>query len=350
MVFVQGMHGTSSRVLQHSITASGIQFITFENEKWRGILAEENTHRSLSKNSASSRAIPFKKMAQQLTGRPVRFGQANPGMQDKGVDFDAPVNIGKVLGFGHDHFVSPEEAWELAGKVATNFSEAFYDAGYHKQVYNRLTEAHQMMKTVLSGTELANFFWLRDHDAADPSIAELARCMREAKEASLPMLIHPGEWHLPYVDRYRDAEGVLHYGDEVFEGTDVKWIEYSLQDAIKISAARCAAVSFRNVDYGLEKCLEVHERLVGDDRKHASALEHQATPMEAEHIGDLVFGPETAEAPFGTIYREMTNIPERPDTWQEGISHMDKNRQLWSGNIRGYIQYRKLVPGENYTG
>jgi hypothetical protein len=55
------------------------------------------------------------------------------------------------------------------------------------------------------------------------------------------------------------------------------WI---LEDAIKVSCARCAAVSFRNVDYGLEKSEQVYERLVGDERKHASAFEHCGTPMD----------------------------------------------------------------------
>jgi hypothetical protein len=45
-------------------------------------------------------------------------------------------------------------------------------------------EPFQMMKTVISGTEWANFFWLRDHGAADPTIAELARVMKEADEGT----------------------------------------------------------------------------------------------------------------------------------------------------------------------
>jgi hypothetical protein len=332
MVIVNGKFGISARVLLHSVTTSGINLVTFENEKPRLILSEENTHRSLSKNSASSRAIPFKKMAEQLTARPVRFGQANPGMQDKGEEYTAPV-ISPFTGHGYH----PAEAWEMAKGAALEWSRAFYNAGYHKQVYIRLTEAFQMMKRVQSGTEWANFFWLRDDDAADPTIAELARCQREALEQSTPFLLYPGEWHLPYVERKRGAfdgdEGTLYYGDYDDNG---EWINYSLDDAIKISAARCAAVSFRNVDYGIEKSREVHARLVGDERKHASALEHQATPI--------------APRSWDIDMEDGVNIPTMPITWEDGVSHMDKKSQLWSGNFRGWVQYRKLIPGENKAG
>ncbi len=103
-----------------------------------------------------------------------------------------------------------------------------------------------------------------------------------------------------------------------------------LDEAIKISAARCAAVSYRNTDYTLEKSLQVYDRLVGAEKKHGSALEHQATPME-----------QTQQA-----YR---NCPERPASWEDGVTHTDIKGNMWSGNFKGFIQHRKLIPGENYV-
>lgn len=331
MIKVEGKAGISARVVAYSKSAvSGILFPTYEIECPRIVLAEENTHRALSKNSASSRAIPFNKMKTQLTGRPVRFGEANPGMQDKGEDHDGLVE-GRSFAMNGWGDVTPcfdaEEAWDKAKEDALFWSEAFFKAGYHKQVYNRLTEPFQMMKTVMSGTEWANFFWLRKHEAADPTLHELARVMYEAEQAATPFDINPGEWHLPYVERVRLADGRLIYGDFSDAGS---FIEYTLEDAIKISCARCAAVSFRNVDYGLEKCREVYDRLVGDERKHASAFEHQATPMKA-----------------AKALRDDFFIP--PSHWEFGVSHMDADYNLWSGNIKGFIQYRKTIPGENYT-
>jgi hypothetical protein len=314
MIIVEGQFGTKAKILADSISPAGIRFTTFQIEYPRIILAELNTHRMLAKNSASSRAIPFKKMVEQLTGRPVRFGAANKGMADAG-PHDALIN-------GY----TAEQWWDLAKLSATRFSDEFHEAGFAKQIYNRLTEPFQMMRTVLSGTEFDNFFWLRNHEAADPTLHELARVMWEARQQSVPVLLQPGEWHLPYVPTLvsSDGSGAFYYLNDDDVGTTG---HIPLEQARKVSSARCAAVSFRNIDYGLEKCIEVYDRLVGDDRKHASAFEHQATP--AKHNKCIV---------------------GQPDAWEEGISHMDRDYQLWSGPLRGWVQYRKLIPGENHTG
>ena len=347
MIKIEGKHGVSATILADSISPQGIRLITYEITYPRMVLAELNTHGMLCVASASSRAIPFAKMGKQLTARPIRFGEANPGMQDKGVDFDAFIKVpgycqamegGYYTGLYEPeltHFSWPEDAWEAAKNDAIKWSTAFYEAGYHKQVYNRLTEPFQMMKTVLSGTELENFFWLRKHGAADPSLAELARVMFEAREASKPVLLQPGEWHLPYVTIATRHDGKRCYMIEEGIGD---WDEMSLEQAIKVSAARCAAVSFRNEDYGLEKCLEVYERLVGDDRKHASSFQHQGTPMkEAKWV-------------LGDNIEDEINVPVNPDSWEQGISHADRQGNLWSAQFKGWIMQRKLIPGENYDG
>lgn len=329
MITVEGKCGIKATVLAHSISQAGVELITYELEYPRLILAELNTHRMLSRNSFSSRAVPFEKMIQQLSGRPVRFGANQAGMQDKGEDYNAPVR-----GTWGEAPVSPEMAWEDYRDQSIRAAKAFKEAGYHKQVYNRLLEPFQMMKTVISGTEWSNFWWLRDDEAADPTIAELARCMREAKEASTPNELKPGQWHLPYMDWMMDDDGeqvfFLKKGESYNDGITI----ITLDQALKISCARCAAVSYRNEGYGLEKSVELYDRLVGSDKKHASALEHCATPMK--------------EMEFQVEYE--VNVPTDPSTWEEGISHMDKKGNLWSGNFRGFIQHRKTIKGENYEG
>lgn len=327
-----GKGGISARVIAHSINLMGVELVTYELTYPRMVHAELLTHGMLARNAASSRAIPFAKMQQQLTARPVRFGEANPGMQDKGVDHDE-----LVYSDGAGYMLTPESAWEDAKFSAMTYARRFYEAGYHKQVYNRLTEPFQMMKTVLSATELGNFFWLRNHGAADPTLAELARVMLEAKEASTPDQLDDGQWHLPYVEvlRNKDGSGDYYYLDESHVGTDN---HITLEDAIKVSAARCAAVSFRNVDYGLEKCREVWDKLVGDDHKHGSAMEHQATPIRPWGRYPGVYG----------LYEQ--NHAFNPFTWQEGITHVDRKGRLWSAKFLGFIQNRKLIPGENREG
>jgi hypothetical protein len=194
-----------------------------------------------------------------------------------------------------------------------------------------------MMKAVISATEWDNFFWLRNHEAAQPEIAELARCMYEARQESVPQILHAGEWHLPYLYAYRDVDTgeISCYTDTEIVGVK-SWDEfthYSLEDALKISAARCAAVSFRNCDYGLEKSREVWERLVGDERKHSSALEHMAKVMQP-----------TGHEPYG--WQMAINHAGFPESWEEGVSHATRDGSLWSGNLKNFVQLRKLIDGE----
>ena len=332
MIEVKGKCGISAKIILDSVSAvTGDRMVTMEIEYPRIILSELNTHRMLSKNSASSRAIPFDKMVENLKGIPVRFGQANKGMQDKGEDFKASVK-----GSWGQIGVDPEVAWEDYKNQAVQASKAFKEAGYHKQVYNRLTECFQMMKTVISGTEWANFFWLRCDEAADPSLQELANCMKKAYDMSTPQVLQAGEYHLPYVDTdFVEINGVRKQlffltNDGSYNLSD----NISLEDAIKVSCARACAVSFRNTDYGLEKSKEVYERLISDSKIHGSALEHAAQVME------------DSWEDYNDGY--PLNMPDCPDTWQEGISHVDRYGNLWSGNIRGFIQFRKTVEGENH--
>lgn len=346
MITVLGKAGIKVTVLAHSINEIGVVFITYEIEYPRLILAELNTHRMESKNSFSSRAVPFEKMLAQLTGQPVRFGANQAGMQDKGEDFSGAVEIFKFtpdkkkkrfaqvnLDFTLDIVeATPVEAWEEAKNYAIAFASAFKEAGYHKQVYNRLLEPFQMMKTVISGTEWENFFWLRDDDAADPTLRELAHCMKEAESQSTPVPLKAGQWHLPYVDTVIDGD-VQRYFLMLNDG-EVQ--EISLNEAVKVSCARCAAVSYRNEGYGLEKSIELYDRLVGSDKKHASALEHCATPMKPPYIA--------------VGFKDCINLNPWPPTWEPGVTHADRKGHLWSGNLKEWIQHRKLIPGENYEG
>jgi thymidylate synthase ThyX len=330
MIEVKGKANIVARVLADSINEQGNRLTTWEVEYPRLIHSELMTHRMFSRNAASSRAIPFAKMVEQLNGRPVRFGKNQAGMQDEGESY---ANSVLVPGTSYQSWETcwyelPEDAWDTARQSAVQYAKAFAESGYHKQITGRLTEPFQMMKTIISATETSNFFWLRDDKAADPTIAELARVMKEAQEQSVPELLKAGEYHLPYIDIWYDhAVGLRGYSIDI----DGEPKTITLEQAIKVSCARCAAVSYRNEGYGLEKSLEVYERLLGSDKKHASAFEHVATPMMSTHFYNGI------------------NVSGTPGTWEEGISHEDRNGNLWSGNFCGWIQYRKTIDGENYT-
>lgn len=293
----------TARILADSLAPDGTRMTTFEIEYPRFILAELNTHRMLSKNSASSRAIPVKAMHEHMRkspAQPVHWGKNQPGMQAK------EELTGNDLG-------DVQFMWSRAMQDAMHWASQMSErAGLHKQVANRVTEPWMIMKTVISGTEWANFWWLRAHADAQPEIHELATKMFDAYNKSTPQLLYPTEWHLPYVKSHRLSSGELIYLDN--SDTPI-----TTEQARVISASCCAQVSYRKSDDSYEKAEKIYRQLIESQPCHASPVEHQATPMQLDI-----------------------------ERWErvDGITHQDHNGELWSGNLRGWIQFRKLIPNE----
>jgi thymidylate synthase ThyX len=291
----------TAKILADSISPHGVRMTTMEIEYPRFILAELNTHRMLSKNSASSRAIPVKAMHEQINqspAEPVFWGKNQAGMQAKAEISGPDLSEAKYI-------------WGKAKEDALHWARAL--AGrleVHKQVANRITEPWMTMKTVISGTEWRNFWWLRCHADAQPEINELAIKMRDVYVKSIPQPLKPGEWHVPYVSTYRDSNNSLCYTDG--EGNYI-----TAEQAKIISASCCAQVSYRKNDDSFEKAEKIYRQLIESQPCHASPVEHQATPMQ------------------------------RPDCFADfGTTHLDRADQAWSGNLRGWIQHRKLIAGE----
>lgn len=231
----------AAKVLADSI-AQGVRLTTMEVTFPRFILAEMNTHRVFSRNSASSRAIPVEKRIQQVQANPfvpLAFGQNRPGMQA----------LGMVEGQAH-----ARATWLAAAKDAVEKASWLADLGVHKQHANRLLEPFAWHTAVISATEWANFFALRCHPAAQPEMQEIANLMRDAYQASIPAPMREGQWHLPYVDSWDGPEG------------------------LRLSVVRCAAVSYERQDANRtrEQVKERHDMLAKSG--HWSPFEHQATP------------------------------------------------------------------------
>lgn len=327
------MSNISAQVIAQSINEEGQMITTFELEYPRIIHSELMTHRLFSRNAASSRAIPVKTLIEMVRNEPaapVRFGQHQPGMQDQGVEYDALIGVG----------YSGREWWNLAALSAANFAEQMAEAGYAKQVCNRLLEPFQKMKTVLTATEYENFWWLRDDADADPTIEALAKIMFEAYEASTPELLAPGQWHTPYVDHVYENIGLE--GDDVwvFSGystTDENGntVMLSLEEALAISSSCCAQVSYRRLNATKDKALDIYGRLLTGRKVHASPFEHQATPMKKMDLSGL------------KRQEHGVNIPPFPISWEPGVTHVDRNGQFWSGNMKGWVQHRQLL--DNHT-
>ena len=296
----------TAKIIADSESDEGIRMTTMEIEYPRFILAELNTHRMLSKNSASSRAIPVKAMHEQIRqnpAEPVSWGVNKPGMQA-----DTYLDANDI--------VEALMLWDEAKESALTFAGELANLNVHKQVVNRLTEPWMQMKTVISGTEWKNFFYLRDHPDAQPEIQLLAHKMKCAMDSSVPEYLTYNEWHLPYVRCVRNRWGTLEYFDANGE-------IMTLVDARVVSASCCAQVSYRKSDDSLAKAQRVFNQLIDSVPAHASPIEHQATPMAHE-----------------------TMCAYEPETWLSGITHVSANGDLWSGNLRGWIQFRKLIPTE----
>src|SRR3954470_20670742 len=72
------------KILADSRSPADYRLTTLEATFPRFILAEFNTHRSFSRNSASSRAIPITKQVRRVLEQPyvpIEFGSNQPGMQ-----------------------------------------------------------------------------------------------------------------------------------------------------------------------------------------------------------------------------------------------------------------------------
>jgi thymidylate synthase ThyX len=296
------------KIIAHSIAPSGQHIVSWELEYPRFIHGEFMTHRLFSRNAASSRAIPTQTLIDAIrkgAASPIHWGANEPGMQANSELDDESMAYAMRL-------------WDEAANDAAESALAMFLVGAHKQIVNRLLEPFQTMKTVMTATCLDNFFWLRNHKDAQPEIRELARLMWEALQASRPMKLKAGEWHVPYVFSFRDSEGKLRYGSEPqgdYPDGLWKFEEYTLQEALAISASCCAQVSYRKLDDGLEKAQMIYQRLVESEPVHASPFEHQATPMR-----------------------------NKPDFRNKGVTHKDRDGNFWSGNLVGWIQHRQLIP------
>jgi len=333
---VRGRSGTVARVVAYSQAASsGTNLITFEYEAYRGILAELNTHCMLPKNAESSRAVPIKKRIEAIRNSPyvpIVFGSNKAGMQ-AGEEIDTLVKVFNPEydpELGDDGYRTKEVAWKVSANRVADIMQAWEDAGYHKQIVNRIGEAFTTVKGVLTATEWDNFWHLRRDEMADPAIKELADCMwkakKEVEDNGLIETLQAGEWHTPYVKHARCPESGKF--DYILE-TDVEGVfkSLTLEEALKISSVACGQVSFRKLDTSEETVERVWDRLMGGAIIHASVTQHQGTPMSIP------------------VYSEQV------DTWEglfneDGITHIDKNYQKWSAQFKHWIMFRKTIPNE----
>jgi len=303
--------------------------VTFRLTAPRVILAEINTHRVLSKSSESSRAIPYANRIGQADRdpyRPLSLNRKGRGMAAGAALDDAGARLAASM-------------WEYVRAAALYACRALDAAGLAKEEGNRLLEPFALCRTVLTGTDWANFFALRTHEAASPAFRYLARAMYVAYARSTPRPLNYGDWHLPFVGEADRAAALEYTGRQRFAGAvpDVGRhfrgpADYHL---CRWSAARCARVSYGLLDG--RPCTPA-----ADDETWASLVGLRGRAHEAATLPPGRIGPGAAARwdadPVHASPAEHQGSPlhQAAEVVEPGLR----------SNLSGYLQFRRVLGGE----
>lgn len=345
----------SVEIIADSKNEFGQRITTVKATFWRALLAELNTHRVLTRNSASSRAIRFEKMVEAVMKNPfipMAWQKDHTGMQ------------------GTEYFDGPDVTeiglhWLAARDAAVDAAKRLSDLGVTKQICNRLLEPFMYHTALITFTEIENFVslrapqyqtpvsqsiepfaskkdciaahgnpvnlkmmdkfstldWLKiNKGTAEIHFMDLAEKLFDAMNASEPKQLKAREWHIPFGDQI-DSEALYKAAKEYHDGktsfpTEAEW-------RIKVATTRCARISYvvpgseTKINYAAD--LELHDRLAASG--HMSAFEHCARAMSEEEY-----------------YRNFTHT-------DLGDGPVCTNGSC--KNFRGFIQYRAMFENEN---
>lgn len=286
-----------AKIVKDSINDFGARLTSFELIVPKWVQAEVNTHKMLPKNSASSRAIPAKTMLQRIKEDPVLpvfWGKNQKGMQARE----------ELTG---DDRAAAENLWRMAGTYAINTVEQLIELGLHKQIANRLVEPWMFTTVLITGTEFDHFFALRDHPDAQPELKESVAIAHELYRTNKPLQLHPGQWHLPYVDDL-EAEAI----QNVHQHNDPLVVP-------KVSSGRCARLSYLTQD---------GKRSVGEDFRLFHDLKQNGHMSPLEHVAQCLSRDEWREMAAKACYEWIEN-------------------RVPVGNLWGWRQFRKMVTLEH---
>lgn len=321
---------TKATVIADSKNEFGQRIVTLVVTFPRYLLAEFNTHRMLSRNSASSRAIRFEKMVQSIQDTPFvpsRWQKDHPGMQ--GTEY---FTNDEILHIPHTRLRQVEDLPAVDGlqklwlRVRDNIVSEAKNLSHlrvTKQIINRLLEPFMYHTCLVTATEWENFFALRAHEAAEINFQALAELMLEAINASEPVQLKGGEWHIPFGDKFNDAELAEYTRYAPVSSNIPEFLKEHDELRVKLATVRCARISYNTQDNDstIAKDLELHDRLALSG--HWSAFEHCAQAMSQKDFES--WGNFTG---WDYKYHENHNLG-------------------WCGNFQGFIQYRKMFPNEN---
>ena len=337
-------------IIADSVSPQKNRLTTFKVTYPRIIHAEMCRHRILSRNTASSRAIPFKKMVKDVQENPfipIAWQKDHKGMQ------------------GSEYLTGTltEYNWLKARDKTVEQAKILHGLDVTKQLCNRLLEPFMWTTELISGTEWENFFELRcpklyhtatgltynslkdwnnvdteiqwkslscqhpeNTSGAEIHIQKIAEMMLDAYNESIPKQLKSGEWHIPFGNDINMVSlgGAIANLNRYASTSEINIHKYILN----VATARCARLSYQTlgdnpkIDY--EADIKLHDRLL--ESKHLSCFEHCARAMSDEeyysfHKGKL----KTVDEGYGVLYQN------------ENLTNG------WCNNFKGFIQYRYLI-------
>jgi thymidylate synthase ThyX len=282
----------TAKILLDSINPVGNRITSWILTYPRFFHSEILTHRAFSRNAASSRAIPVKRMIddiRQNCAMPIFWGKNQAGMQAK-EELDDIIKRREILVSPVGNSLDPytltvtdkhaaKHEWLAARDSAIKHAEKMMELGVHKQIANRIIEPFMHMTVIITGTEFENFFALRAHPDAQPEFQDLAYKMLDIYQSSEPNKLKEGEWHIPFGDKLDETRLTELYYQTAIPHEELK---------LRISVARCARVSYLNFegkdDYN--KDIELSETLSSSG--HWSPFEHSAMALStSEYSGNF---------------------------------------------------------------
>lgn len=255
-----------------------VRVTTLEVTLPRIVLAEQNTHRVMSRNTSSSRAIPTSRIRKDFcTFEPHKFPINCKGMQPK-----------KYIKKRSMRDIFARVIWRLAKYSMFLYSFLLEKLGIHKQIVNRLLEPFMWTTMIITSTKWNNYFTLRVHKDAQLEIRIPAYLIKRALRDSVPIVRH---FHLPFLNEEdyiftSMLDRIVDKGKKVTK----KQAEY-LMSLIKISVARIARGSYLNQrkKSTVEDDFNLYQKLIESKPIHASPSEsvvfsHRAFEELKRHI------------------------------------------------------------------
>lgn len=302
----------AATILADSVGPHGIRLTTMEVTFPRAYLSEFNTHRMLSRNSESSRAIPTELQIERVMNDPYipEFAE-----RVKGMGVGSPL-----VGYARTR---AQCAWLEARDDAVSAARKLLRTA--KDQANRLLEPFMWHTAIVSATDWDNFFALRCHSDAAPPMQRIAALMRSVMEQSEPVQRGWGEWHLPMLG---DLERQLVCAEQDMGGR----VTYGSF----VSAGRCARSSY-STHHNPETPRESFERWRSLARAgHWSPAEHPARVCTEEEWQLAL--DQREEYVQNCLWRRVKVDPVRAGAFE-----------YW-GNFHGWVQLRKHYDNEAVFG